>query len=138
MAEITKYNVYLSEQQAHKVDLLSMTTGREPEEIINDAVYGYLAIADPFAEDSEPEEGMHEILFEIPDEVAEEIMRTMHLEDYDNLDEYIKAEVVHSFTPRQKTQAELDEEYFSEENNPNLLYDPLDPCVEVDEDGYRI
>ena len=53
MAEITKYNVYLSEQQAHKVDLLSMTTGREPEEIINDAVYGYLAIADPFAEDSD-------------------------------------------------------------------------------------
>lgn len=28
--------------------------------------------------------------------------------------------------------------YDSEENNPLLLYDPLDPNVEIDEDGYLI
>ena len=138
MADITKYNVYLSEQQAHKVDLLSMTTGRDPEEIVNDAVYGYLAIADPFAEDMEPPEDQHEILFHIPDAVADNMMRTLQLEDYDSLDDYIRSQVMAYFTPKQKTQAEMDEEYYSEENNPNLMYDPLDPNVEVDEDGFRI
>ena len=43
-----------------------------------------------------------------------------------------------SFPMRQKTQAEMDEEFYSEETNPNLMYDPMDPNVEVDEDGYRI
>lgn len=91
MAKITKYNVYLSEQQAHKVDLLSMTTGREPEEIVNNAVYGYLAIADPLVEEREPKEGMHEILFEIPEEAADQIIEFITLEGYDDLDEYAKA-----------------------------------------------
>lgn len=90
MAEITKYNVYLSEQQAHKVDLLSMTTGREPEEIVNNAVYGYLSIADPYAEEREPVAGTHEILFEIPEEAANQLMEFIPLEGYDELDEYAK------------------------------------------------
>jgi hypothetical protein len=136
MGEITKYNVYLSEQQAHKVELLSMTTGREPEEIVNNAVYGYLAIADPFAEDREPPEGTHEVMFDIPDEVAEQIMETMQLENYDDLDEFIRSQVIGLFSPRQKTQEEMDEEYYSDDNNPDLLYDPLDPCVEIDDEGY--
>lgn len=91
MAEITKYNVYLNETQAKKVELLAATTDREPEEVVNDAVYGYLAIADPFAEDREPAEGMHEILFEIPEEAADQIMAFIPLEGYDDLDEYAKA-----------------------------------------------
>ena len=91
MPNITKYNVYLSEQQARKVDLLSMTTGREPEQVVNEAVYGYLAIADPFAEEREPEEGLHEIRFEIPEEAADQIMSFIPLEGYDDLDEYAKA-----------------------------------------------
>ena len=91
MAEITKYNVYLNENQTRKLNMLAATTGREPEEVINDAVYGYLAIADPFAEEREPEEGMHEILFEIPEEAADQIMAFIPLEGYDDLDEYAKA-----------------------------------------------
>ena len=91
MAEITKYNVDLNETQAKKVELLAATTDREPEEVVNDAVYGYLAIADPFAEDREPTEGMHEILFEIPDAAADQIMAFIPLEGYDDLDEYAKA-----------------------------------------------
>ena len=138
MAEITKFNIYLNERQARKVDLLSMTTGREPEEIVNNAVYGYLAIADPFAEEKEPPEDQHEIMFCIPDKVAENMMEALQLDNYDDLDEYIKSQVISSFSPQQKTQEELDEEYYSEENNPNLLYDPLDPNVEIDSDGYRL
>ena len=50
---ITKYNVYLSEYQDHKVKVLAMQKGVEPEEIVNNAVYGYLAIVDPYAVDDE-------------------------------------------------------------------------------------
>lgn len=100
MAEITKYNVYLNEQQARKVDIIAATTGREPEEVVNDAVYGYIAIADPFVEDREPESGMHEILFEISEEAADKIMKVLHLEDYDELDEYIKTQVMDYFSPQ--------------------------------------
>ena len=63
MSKITKYSVYLSEQQARKVALLATTLGKEPEEVVNDAVYGYLAIATPSVEDREPPEDQHEILF---------------------------------------------------------------------------
>ena len=54
-------------------------------------MYGYLAIADPFAEDREPPEGVHEILFDIPEEAAERLMNRLQLEDYDDLDEYAKS-----------------------------------------------
>lgn len=91
MAEITKYNVYLNENQTRKLNMLAATTGREPEEVINDAVYGYLAIVDPFAEEREPEEGMHEILFDIPEEAADHMMSVLQLEDYDDLDKYAKS-----------------------------------------------
>ena len=100
MAEITKYNVYLSEQQARKVDLLAATTGREPEEVVNEAVYSYLVITDPFAEDREPPEAQHEVLFYIPDALADNMMHTLQLEDYDSLDEYIKSQVMAYFTPK--------------------------------------
>ena len=100
MSKITKYSVYLSEQQARKVALLATTLGKEPEEVVNDAVYGYLAIATPFVEDREPPEDQHEILFYVPDEVADHMMDLLQLEDYDDLDEYIRAQVVASFSPQ--------------------------------------
>ena len=53
MNKIIKYNVYLNERQDRKLKLLAGTRGKEPEEIINNAVYGYLAIVDPFAEDED-------------------------------------------------------------------------------------
>ena len=51
MAEITKYNVYLNEKQVHKLVLLAAHLGKTPEEVINDTVYSYLAIVDPYAID---------------------------------------------------------------------------------------
>ena len=99
MAKITKYNVYLNENQNSKLNMLAATTGRAPEELVNNAVYSYLAIVNPFAEDKEPPESVHEILFEIPEETAKKIMNTLHLEDYDDLDEYAKALLLrHSFS----------------------------------------
>lgn len=56
MAEITKYNVYLNENQQQKLNLLAMATGREPEQIINEAVYSYLLIVDPFDIDDDEQE----------------------------------------------------------------------------------
>ena len=92
MADITKLNLYLSESQYQKLCLLADTLGRDPEEVANDAVYGYLAITDPFADDDdrEPEENQHEILFYIPDEAAEQLLDHIQSEDYDDLDEYAK------------------------------------------------
>lgn len=91
MSNITKLNLYLSKSQYQKLCLLADTLGRDPEEVANNAVYGYLAIADPFAEDREPPEGEHEILFNIPEEAAEQLMNSIALEDYDELDEYARA-----------------------------------------------
>ena len=89
MADITKLNLYLSEIQYQKLCLIANTLGRDPEEVANDAVYGYLAIADPFAdiEDQEPAEDEHEILFYIPDEAAEQLLDHIQSDDYDDLDE---------------------------------------------------
>lgn len=100
MAEITKFNLYLSENQTRKLNLLSQTSGKSPEEIANEAVYSYLAIAEPFAEDNEPSEDQHEIMFCIPDAIANKMMNTLKLEDYDDLDEYIKTQVIAYFSPR--------------------------------------
>ena len=91
MANITKLNLYLSEEQYRKLCLAAEVKGISPEEVANNAVYGYLAIADPFAEDREPPEGVHEILFDIPEEAAERLMNRLQLEDYDDLDEYAKS-----------------------------------------------
>lgn len=92
MADITKLNLYLSEIQYQKLCLLADTLGRDPEEVANDAVYSYLAIADPFADDDdrELEENQHEILFYIPDEAADQLLDHIQSEDYDDLDEYAK------------------------------------------------
>lgn len=51
MASITKLNLYLNEEQYHKLCLVAETTNKSPEEVANNAVYGYLAIVDPFAID---------------------------------------------------------------------------------------
>ena len=92
MANITKMNLYLSEQQYKKLCLLARSLNKEPEEVANDAVYGYLAIANPFAADNdqEPAENQHELLFYIPDEAAEQLMDHIQSDDYDDLDEYAK------------------------------------------------
>lgn len=90
MADITKLNLYLNEKQYRKLCLVAETENISPEEVANNAVYGYLAIVDPFAEDREPPKGEHEILFTIPEEVAEQLMDHIPLEDYDELDEYAK------------------------------------------------
>ena len=92
MSNITKLNLYLSESQYKKLCLLANTLGREPEEVANDAVYGYLAITNPFEvnDDREPAEDQHEILFYIPEEAAEQLMDLMQSDNYDDLDEYSK------------------------------------------------
>lgn len=92
MANITKLNLYLSESQYQKLCLLANTLGREPEEVANDAVYGYLAINSPFEvnDDWESAEDQHEILFYIPEEAAEQLMDLMKSDNYDDLDEYSK------------------------------------------------
>lgn len=91
MAEITKYNVYLSEQQEHRLQLLSTTTGRDPEQIVNEAVYSYLAIVDPFAtDDTEPPEDQTEILFTIPDDKAAQLDDLCSLEGVSDRDEYAR------------------------------------------------
>ena len=64
-------NLYLSEEQYHKLCLVAESENKSPEEVANNAVYGYLAIVNPFEEDREPPEGVHEILFDIPEEAAE-------------------------------------------------------------------
>lgn len=87
--KITKLNLYVNEEQYKKLCILAEQKGVEPEQIANEAVYGYLAIVDPFAI------------------------------DYDDM------------TPEQ--QAEYDAQFSDDD-----LYDPLDPCVELDEDGHRI
>ena len=91
MVNITKLNLYLSEEQYRKLCLVAEVREVSPEEVANDAVYGYLAIADPFAEDREPPEEVHEILFDIPEEAAERLMNRLQLEDYEDLDEYAKS-----------------------------------------------
>ena len=91
MANITKLNLYLNDEQYRKLCLVADARDISPEEVANNAVYGYLAIVDPFAEDREPTEGEHEILFNIPEKAAEQLMSRIPLEDYDDLDEYAKA-----------------------------------------------
>ena len=39
-------------------------------------------------------------------------------------------------TPEQRE--EYDKRFYEEENNPQMLYDPLDPNVELDEEGHKI
>ena len=51
MSEITKLELYLSEYQYRKLNQLSFKKDKSPEEIANEAVYGYLAIVDPFSID---------------------------------------------------------------------------------------
>ncbi len=51
MAEITKLNLYLNEYQFKKLCLVADTQNKSPEEVANDAIYGYLAIVDPFSID---------------------------------------------------------------------------------------
>ena len=60
MSKITKLNLYLSEYQYEKLCLVASSLNKTPEEVANNAVYGYLAIVDPFATDEEYEEGQQE------------------------------------------------------------------------------
>lgn len=75
--------------------MLAVTTGKEPEEVVNNAVYGYLAIADPLADDDEfePSPDMREIMFCITETEAEEIEGRLNKQGLDNidLDSYSKA-----------------------------------------------
>ena len=59
MANITKLNLYLNDEQYQKLCLVAESENKSPEEVANNAVYGYLAIVDPFAidyDDMTPEE----------------------------------------------------------------------------------
>ena len=87
---IEKYNIYLNEQQQDKLNLLAATTGRSQEEILNNAAYSYLLIADPLADETEPPAGQHEILFYITDEEAQQIMSANGLQDYDDIDDHAR------------------------------------------------
>ena len=55
MRKITKLNVYLNEYQYDKLCAVAASLGKDPEEVANDAVYNYLAIVDPAAEDEDLE-----------------------------------------------------------------------------------
>lgn len=55
MGKITKLNLYLSEYQYEKLCAVAASLGKDPEEVANDAVYSYLAIVDPAAEDEDLE-----------------------------------------------------------------------------------
>ena len=93
MANITKLNLYLNEEQYRKLCLVAESENKSPEEIANNAVYSYLSIVNPFAaddDDHETEEDQHEILFYIPDEAADQLLDHIQSEDYDDLDEYAK------------------------------------------------
>ena len=92
MAGVTKLNLYLTDLQYQKLCLLAHSLNKDPEEVANNAVYSYLAIADPFAdnEDREPPQGTTEVLFYISDAEAREIEKRLDLQDPDNLDEYAK------------------------------------------------
>lgn len=93
MATITKLHLYLNEEQYKKLQALADQKGVDPEQVANEAVYGYLAVVNPFSV------------------------------DYDDM------------SPEQ--QAEADRHY-EEWCRSEDLYDPLDPCVELDENGHRI
>lgn len=56
MRKITKLNVYLNEYQYAKLCAVAESLGKDPEEVANNAVYSYLAIVDPAAEDDEDDE----------------------------------------------------------------------------------
>ena len=51
MANITKLNLYLNDEQYQKLCLVAESENKSPEEVANNAVYGYLAIVDPSAKD---------------------------------------------------------------------------------------
>ncbi len=110
MAEITKYNVYLNEYQQSKLNLLAATTGRDPEEIINNSVYGYLAIVDPLAEDTEPAQDQTEILFTISETDAAALDDLLQLQGLAalNADEYAKLLLLNDIHPEQGTRAIID------------------------------
>lgn len=50
---ITKLDLYLNEFQYEKLCLVADSLNKSPEEVANEAVYSYLAIVDPYAEDDE-------------------------------------------------------------------------------------
>ena len=56
MNKIIKLDLYLNEEQYHKLCLVAYSLNKEPEEVANNAVYGYLAIVDPYAVDEEDED----------------------------------------------------------------------------------
>ena len=92
MADVTKLNLYLSELQYQKLCLLADSLNKDPEEVANNAVYSYLAIADPFTdnEDREPPQDTTEILFYISDAEAREIEKRLNTQNMDDLDTYAK------------------------------------------------
>lgn len=54
MRKITKLNVYLNEYQYDKLCAVAASLGKDPEEVAQNVMIGYLAIVEPAAED-EPE-----------------------------------------------------------------------------------
>lgn len=55
MNEITRLGLYLNELQYAKLCEVAAISGKTPEEVANNVIYGYLAIVDPYAEDEEEE-----------------------------------------------------------------------------------
>ena len=106
MAEITKYNVYLNESQNSKLNLIANAQGKDHEEIINNSVYSYLLIADPFAEEKEPPQDQTEIMFYISDEEAaqlDDLLELQGLNDFD-ADDYAKALLLAAIHPEKRPQ----------------------------------
>lgn len=102
---ITKYDVYLNEQEQHKLETLARITGKSSEEIINNLVYGRLQVLDVFFEDphegEEPPQDQTEIFFYISDEEARELndFCVKHgLNDF-TIDECVKALLLATLHP---------------------------------------
>ncbi len=53
MNKIIKLDLYLNEDQYNKLCLVANALNKEPEEVANNAVYGYLSIVDPYAVDED-------------------------------------------------------------------------------------
>lgn len=51
--KITKLNVYLNEEQYHKIVVLASQKCIDPEQEVNEIVYNYLSIVDLYAKDYE-------------------------------------------------------------------------------------
>ena len=53
MNKTINVDLHLTEEQYNKLFLVADALKKEPEEVINNVVYGYLAIVEPYATDDE-------------------------------------------------------------------------------------